>query len=156
MPRRRCSIVAETWRFGWRTKFDARVSVVRKRFQRPRNGAETLAPAFAPVAGDQQVRKLAVCRKKALGDLEDSIDRRIAGDVDLSRHAFVGEIPRRQFCWCEEQFGPGVDCGAIFLFGPGQRRIVRAKPGFDVCDWHSRGERRKRSAERARRVALDD
>ena len=33
---------------------------------------------------------------------------------------------------------------------------MRSKPGFDVCDRHSGGEGRKRSAERARRVALDD
>jgi len=56
----------------------------------------------------------------------------------------------------EQEVGEEVDLNSIFLLRPGERRIMRAQPGFDVGERDGFSGRGARSAERARRIALHD
>ena len=127
--------------------------------QRERDRAQSVAPILAAVAGDQQSRHSAVAkagRRKPGPRLHDRIDAGVAGDEDRSGDSFLAEIGGGEDRRREQQVGVGVDRGAILLFRPGHRRVMASKPGFDMRDRDCGDTSRERSAERARRVALDD
>jgi hypothetical protein len=109
------------------------------------------------VAGDQHSRTAVAdgWRGKLRKPVEQRVDAGVAGDEHLARHPFGPQVGGGAGCRCEQQLGIGVDRFAIFLFRSGQRGIVGAQAGLDVCDGNAGAEARKRGAKRARRIALD-
>ena len=122
------------------------------------DGAQPFTPALAAVGGDEEPRgALAPLRPWKPGfDREQCVDRSVAGDVDLARGVLRAKVRRGQRGWREQQVGPRVDCGPIFLLGPGQERVMGPEPRLDMGDRHLGGEGGERRAKRARRIALDD
>jgi len=123
------------------------------------NGREALLPALAAMAGDQQATHRAVAERawrKPRDRLKQSVDAAVAGDVNLARDCLGAEVGSGQFRRREQQVGVGIDCGSIFFLGPRQRWIVGTKASLDVRDGDAGDEAGKRTAERARRVTLDD
>ena len=95
-------------------------------------------------------------RWKIRGSGEDSVNPRVAGDMDLARHVLGTKIRRSRRRRRKQQFRLGIDRRPIFLLGPRKLRIVRPQARFDMSDRHSSGEAGQGCAQRARRIALDD
>lgn len=127
--------------------------------QRLGDGAQAAAPAFAAVAGDEQLRAGALAQdergERGLGGA-NGVDPAVPGDEDCARDALRGEVGRGALGRREEQRGTGVDRGAIALLGPGGGGVPGAKPRLDMGDGNAAIEARLRRAERARRIALND
>jgi hypothetical protein len=123
------------------------------------NRRKAVKPALAAVARHQNSRRRAVTgfsRRQPRRALEHRINARIARYVNFARDPLCAKVCRGKIRRREQQVGVSIDGGAIFLFRPGQHAVVRAEPGFDMPDRRGRGEGRKRGAECAGRVALDD
>ena len=111
---------------------DPDASAPRQRDQRLRDRLQPLAPAFAPMAGDQQATAGSAVaqrrwRQPRLG-AEQGIDPGVAGHMHLAADSFALKIGRGLLGRSEQQLGAGVDGSAIFLLGPGQTVIVSASP----------------------------
>ena len=126
---------------------------------RGRNRVDAFGPAFAAMAGDQDLRQrpLPDGGSRQIGKHRHKrIYAAVAGEMDSAGDTLAEQIRRREMGRREQQVGEQVDLDSIFFLRPGQRRIVGAQPGFDVGERdHGRGGGARR-AERARRIALDD
>jgi hypothetical protein len=89
------------------------------------------------------------------GKGKDSIDPAVAGNVYGPPNPLAPKVCSTQFRGSEQQIAVSVDRDPEFLFGPRVFEIVAPKPCFDVGERNPGQPRAKRSAERARRVALD-
>ena len=143
---------------GMEHHVDPDASAPRQRDQRLRDQLQPLAPAFAPMAGDQQATAGSAVaqrrwRQPRLG-AEQGIDPGVAGHMHLAADSFALKIGRGLLGRSEQQLGAGVDGSAIFLLGPGQTVIVSAKPGLNMGYRDAGGECPQRRPERARRIAL--
>ena len=125
--------------------------------QRGRDGLKALAPAFTPVAGDEQALEAGIMnsgwRKRRLG-AQQSVDPSIAGHMDFTAHLLSIQVRCGELCRREKEVRVGVDRGAIFLLGPGKGRVVGPQARFDVGNVHTGNEPRERSTERTGRIAL--
>lgn len=111
------------------------------------------------MAGDEQTSLTAFakcCRRQSRAGPQHGVDAGVASNENSARDRFLPQIGGGELGWREQQHRAGIDCRAIFLFGPRQRRIVAAQTGFDMCDRESGPEARERATKSARRVALDD
>lgn len=101
-----------------------------------------------------QLAVVARCGRQLCLDGEQCIDRRVAGDVDLSadtlRSQVRGGARRRR----EQQFGMRIDRGSIFLLRPRQQRIMSPQTCLDVRYRHARREAGEGTAESARGITL--
>ena len=123
------------------------------------NPGEALGPALAPMTGDED-RGDRPRRARRGGQLADHFQQRVdsgvAGDVDSAWNALAGKVEGGEVGRCEQQVGTGVDLGPIFLLRPGQGAVAGAEAGLDMGERNRGRERGAGTAERARRVALDD
>lgn len=76
--------------------------------------------------------------------------------MDFAGHPLVDEVRAGKLGRCEQQLGPGIDRGSKFLFGPGERRIMRAQASLDMSDRHAGEESGKGHSECTRIIALDE
>lgn len=117
-----------------------------------------LAPAFATVARHQQLPGPAV----ALGcdelrnALQQRIDAGVAGDRDLSAHAFPAKVRGIQSRGREEEVRGFVDCNSEVFLGPWVCAVVAAQARLDMRDGNACACSAQRPAESARSIALDD
>lgn len=88
--------------------------------------------------------------------IDERIDPGIAGDMDRAANRLAVEIGGVQLGRREEQARQRVDRDPEILLGPGIAAVVTSEARLDVCDRDFELGRAKRSAKRARRVALDD
>jgi hypothetical protein len=123
----------------------------RKRF-------ESVAPAFAAVAGDQQAPliRLFHAGSKQWQAFEQCIDAGVSGHFDLPLDAFSTEVSSAQLGRREEQGSNAVDADSKVLFRPRVQTVVAAKPRFDMGDGKAGLGSAERATERARRVPLHD
>ena len=125
--------------------------------ERGSNRADAQVPILAPMAGDKQARPGRPWRRLEVGTgREHGVDPAVAGNVDRAANAFAPEVGSAELGRCEQQLGIGVDRDPEFLFRPGMTTVVASKPRLDMGDRNSGDFRRKRSAESARRIPLDD
>ena len=130
----------------------------RKRPERAGNGFEALAPAFAAVAGDKQLRPSSFAEHgRGEGGLggEKGVDAGVPGEEYGAWDGLGGKVGRGSLRRREEQGRLRVDGGAIALLGPGRGGVAGSKSGLHVRDRNRAVEGGLRGAERAGRVALD-
>jgi hypothetical protein len=110
------------------------------------------------MAGDEDPRRPIVAGGswwKSGHALEYRVDARVAGYVDFARHVLGTKIRGGEIGRSEQKFRTGVDRRSILLFRPGEHQVMRAKPSFNMRDWHVRRESCKRGTKCARCIALN-
>ena len=120
---------------------------------------DAFAPAFAAMAGHEDRGTWPVSgrrRGKLVDHRQQRIDAGVAGDMDSPRNALAGEVEGGKVGRREQQRGDRVDLGPILLFRPRQGAVAGAQARFDMSDRDARRRCGAGSADRARRIALDD
>ena len=86
-----------------------------------RNSGQAFAPAFPPMASDEQPPVAVLLRSgaKQRHSLEKRIDARVAGDVDGSGRALAPKVRRIQPSGSEQQIGQSIDGDAEVFLRPG-------------------------------------
>ena len=103
-----------------------------------------------PVAGERNID-----RAEPIDHSEQGVDPGIAGDADCALYPVRSQVGGAGRGWREEQARQSVDRHPVLLLRPRHRRVETAQARLDMGRRHARRKPRHRSAERARRVALD-
>ena len=113
---------------------DGRIAAPSDSAEACRDRFEAIAPAFSPMAGDEEpalsgVRLWGRDKRQAP---KQRIDAGIARYLDLTAVTLATKIRRAQFRRCEEQCRQPVDGDAEVLFRPRVAAIMAAQAGLDM------------------------
>jgi hypothetical protein len=127
--------------------------------QRRADPRKPFPPALPAVTGDQQAARSGAtrfARRQSGRNRPNGIDARIAGHMNHTADAFAAQVGGAQLGRSEKEVGSGIDRYAELFLRPRTGRIVRSQTGLDMSKRDCLLSSRKRSAESARRVALND